>query len=97
MCTKGETRELKCKGQAIINIKAAYYGNVWISRCGLGSLHSSCREESSKTLEKVSFDCNSKASCLVKLYKESTIGNGCNLENKVLHVEYACEGKMVKR
>jgi len=91
ICPNEEPKELKCEKQAIIKIKAAYYGNVWISRCGLGSLRSTCREESSKTLEKLAIDCNGKETCRPHLSLTNTTGNGCNLGNKVLHIEYACE------
>ena len=93
ICPSGELRKLECRGPAIIKIKAAYYGNIWISKCGLGSLSSSCREESSETLEKLAVDCNGRATCNLRLPVANTTGNGCNLGNKVLHIEYVCEGK----
>eukprot|EP00795_Rhopilema_esculentum_P000098 gene98-9713_t len=87
VCHNGDPRELRCKGSAIIKIKAAFYGNIWLSPCGLGSIESNCREEPSTTLERVALACNGRASCSVQLPDGD---NGCR-QKKALHIEYACE------
>eukprot|EP00794_Sanderia_malayensis_P007446 gene7446-8268_t len=91
LCDALTSKTISCPANKIIRISSAYYGNVWFSRCGLGSMISSCRQESSLTLQRVSMLCDRKRTCQVTQKPDDIEDRLCKNTKKVLHVEYSCE------
>lgn len=94
LCPNESPMALKCEGQAIIKIKTAYYGNIWISRCGLGSIATNCREDSFQTLADAALQCNGREACMLQLPTSNASRVGCNTKDYAFHIEYACEGML---